>query len=272
MADTRGAFTLRDGVEVATRTWEPVGDPVAVMLIVHGLFEHSGRYAHVGRFFAGRGYRVHGFDLRGHGASGGERLDLDHWSTFVEDVAEIVREVRTDLPLVMYAHSMGGLVGALYAESDNPQPDALVLSAPSLGSGASPLLLLTAKTLGRVAPRMRLPSLFKGDELSRDPAIGEAFFTDPLVSTDGTARFGRALLEGIEEAKRSMERIRVPTLVVHGGDDTIVPTASSAPLAAVDQCDRRVFPGLRHEMHNEPEQGDVLEFVAKWLSATLERP
>jgi alpha-beta hydrolase superfamily lysophospholipase len=166
---------------------------------------------------------------------------------------------------------MGGLIATAYAESDHDQPDLYVLSAPALDANAPEMLKTAAKLVSKVAPGIRLSAPTKGEQLSRDPAVGEAYFADPLVDVNATARFGAEFLSAMGKARRAVKRITVPTLVIHGGDDTLVPPAASAPLAAVEGVERRVFPGLRHEMHNEPEALDVLDFVAGWLDDQLSR-
>lgn len=268
MSVITGTFATRDHLTLMTRTWE-VRNPKARLLIVHGVSEHLGRWAHVAEFFVARGYQVYAYDHRGHGGSGGERLHVDHFSDYVDDLAEVVEKVRGPEPLVIYGHSMGGLITAAYAESMHEQADLLVLSAPALAANVSGGLKVAARLVSKVAPGVRLQAPTKGEQLSRDPAVGEAYFADPLVDLSATTRFGAELFSAMDETRENVDRINVPTLVVHGGDDTLVLPSASAPLAAVDGVDRRVFPGLRHEMHNEPEAADVLEFVAGWLDVQI---
>ncbi len=257
-----------DGLSLLTRRWE-LPDAKADVLIVHGVSEHLGRWTHVADFFVDRGYAAHAYDHRGHGASGGDRLHVNEFDEYVGDLRMIVDRVRTDRPLVIYGHSMGGLIATAYAESAHPQPDLYVLSAPALAANIPTPLRVVAKLAGRVLPGIRIKAPTKGSQLSRDPAVGEAYFADPLVDLRATARFGSELLAAMDEATASVQKVRVPALVIHGGDDTLVPPAASAPLAAVDGVERRVFPGLRHEMHNEPEALEVLDFVAGWLDGRL---
>lgn len=266
---TSGTRTMPDGTKLYTRFWEHP-DPAATVLIIHGVSEHVGRWEHVADFFVDEGFEVHSYDQRAHGESGDGTLDIESFDQFVEDIAHTIAEIRSDgRPLVLYGHSMGGLIAASYAQSDYPQPDVLVLSAPALVAAAPPLLKLAAKVMGRLAPKFAIKSPVTKDHLSRDPAVGEAYVADPKVYLRGTARFGKLLFETMDRARDAIHKIRVPTLVVHGAEDEIVPPHASAPLAGVDHVERRVFPGLRHEVHNEPEQDEVLGFVAGWIKSRL---
>jgi alpha-beta hydrolase superfamily lysophospholipase len=272
MGETTGAHTVSDDLELFVRTWTPDDEPRRGMLIVHGIGDHSGRYQHVARFFVERGYVVVAFDLRGHGRSGGARVHIGSFDEYLDDLQGVIESglVRTDLPWVIYGHSMGGFISAYYLGEDRPHPDAAVLSTPSVAPEVPTVLRVAAQVLGRATPRIELPSPFTGEQLSRDTAVGEAYFADPLVHKKATA--GMALQTFLLAQARGMEVIKsitTPTLVIHGADDTINVPASSAPLAAVDSVERKVYPGLRHEMHNEPEQAQVLAEVAAWLDAAL---
>ena len=140
MDETTGTLKAIDDLELFTRTWTPESDATRGMLIVHGLAEHSGRWGHVARFFVDQGYAVTAFDLRGQGQSGGTKGHVRSFGEYLDDVQSVVESelVRTDLPWVIYAHSLGGFITASYLGEDRPHPDAAVLSAPALaGPGLS---------------------------------------------------------------------------------------------------------------------------------------
>ena len=257
-----------DGTTLLLRH-RPVDDPRSTILLIHGIAEHSGRWGHVAEFFTGRGHEVWAYDHRGHGGSGGLQMHVDRFDQFVDDLALVVDRVRADRPLVMYGQSLGGLIAAAYAESDHRAPDLLVLSAPALGATIPKPLVAVGRLLDRVASRTRIPAPLDGSQLSRDPAVGEAYLADPQVHLAPTARFGAAVLDAMDDVGARLDLITVPTLVVHGGDDLLVPTAVSEPLGEVDGIERKVFAGLRHEMHNEPEATEVLGFVAEWIEGRL---
>jgi alpha-beta hydrolase superfamily lysophospholipase len=269
MSVALGTILTSDGFPLVTRHWE-APDPRATLVIVHGIGEHSGRWDHVGEYFSGAGYDTHSFDLRGHGESGGVAHHVDEFAELVDDVEVIVDHVRVgERPLVVYGHSLGGLIVTAYAVSTRPQADLYVTSAPALSANAPAPLKIAARILGRVLPTTRLGTPIAGEQLSRDPRIGESYFADPHVSTKATAGLGAALLNAMDETRAQIDRIRVPMLVVHGADDTLVPPAASAPLAANPMVERKLFPGLRHEIHNEPEQDQVLDTIREWLDARL---
>jgi len=272
MDETTGTLRAKDDLELFTRTWTPEGDPTRGMLIVHGMGDHSGRFKHVARFFVERGYEVSTFDLRGHGQSGGPKVHVGSFDEYLDDLQGVIESglVRTDLPWVIYGHSLGGFISAYYLGEDRPHPDAAVLSAPPVAPEIPMALRTAIQVLGRVAPKVALPNPFAGEQLSRDEAVGDAYFADPLVYTKTTA--GMGLQTYILAQDRGMEVIKsitTPTLVIHGADDTLNPPSASAPLASVASVERKVYPGLRHEMHNAPEQAQVLADIAAWLDSAL---
>ncbi len=250
---TTGQLLATDGLGLLVRRWE-CSEPRARMLLIHGLGEHSGRYEHVGDFFATRGIDVTAFDLRGHGASGGERIDIESFEQYLDDVSAVFDQIPADLPQIMYGHSMGGLIALSYGVSARRQPDLFVLSAPALSAQVPLVLRWGVKILTRVKPGLRVANSIKGEQLSRDPAVGAKYFADPLVETKGTARFGTTLFAQMDSVRGEYAKLTKPTLVIHGADDTLVPPQASAPLAALDNVERKLFAGLRHETHNEPEQ------------------
>ena len=262
-----------NGTVLATRHWPAGGRrKLASVLIVHGLGEHSGRYDHVARRLAASGIDVHGFDLRGFGASGGPRAWLDRWPAYHDDVeARLlhVRELSRGRPVVLYGHSLGGLVALGYVLTDRPKPELLVLTAPALDSDVPDWKRALARVLSGVAPRLQIRNGFDGSVLSRDPAVGAAYVADPLNYGRTTTRLGAEAMAEQERVRGSLDRLAVPTLVLHGGQDTLVPPTASEPLAGLPDVTRVVYDGLRHEVHNEPEWESVLEDVVGWLRQHL---
>lgn len=248
------------------REWVPDRDVKAHIVLVHGLAEHSGRYERTGQLLAKAGYYVRSFDLVGAGGSGGRRWHVDDWSQYHDQVQHHLEWARSQGgPVVLMGHSLGGAISLGYLLSERPQPDLAVLSAPAMTGGAA-WQKAAAPILAKVAPTATLPNPIKGEHLSRDPKVAEAYFADPLVITKSTIGFGAELFEEMDRLNAELDKLSVPTLVFHGGDDQIVPTSSSEPLGDLDLCDRKVYEGLRHETLNEPEGPKVIGDIVVWLN------
>lgn len=193
---------------------------------------------------------------------------VEHFDEFGDDLETMVRKARSrGRPLAVYGHSLGGLVALSYGVSDRPQPDCYVLSAPALGSTTPKVLRAVAFVFGGLLPKVTAPTVFKKEQLSRDPAVGDAYEADPHTHGKSSLRLGKEAFRAMAETKQRLDRLARPTLVIHGADDDLVPPAISAPLAALPVVERKVFAGLRHELHNEPERDEVLGYVSDWLTS-----
>ncbi|MGF1617403.1 MAG: alpha/beta hydrolase [Acidimicrobiia bacterium] len=248
------------------RSWHPTRSPAARILLVHGIAEYSGRYEAVGELLAAAGFEVHCPDLFGFGESGGRRADISDWADYHDQVQGHLGFFREDSETrtVLLGQSMGGLIALGYLLSDRPQPDLAVLSAPAISGGAAWQRAI-AGPLARIAPSLPIPNNLDGSQLSRDPDVAELYFADPLVLTSTTARLGSYFLRAQTAAKASLDKLGVPTLVVHGGADRIVSPASTAGLSELPGVERRLYPKLRHEIFNEPEGPEVIADIVEWL-------
>jgi acylglycerol lipase len=269
-----GRAVTADGIELRTRHW-PAADRWASILIVHGLGEQSGRYEHVGEHFAAAGIDAHAYDHRGNGGSGGRPGDIDRWSRYHDDLAERLAAVRATSdkhPVALYAHSMGGLIAAGYLLSDRPRPDLTVLTAPGLDSTLAGWKKRLAPTLARVAPTLAVPNGVPLETLSRDPEVGRRVAADPLNGRTSTVRFGAEALAEQARVRARAREIGGPTLVLHGLDDALVTPSSTEVFEGAPGVERRTYPGLRHELHNEPEGPAVLDDIVAWLRARATLP
>jgi acylglycerol lipase len=266
----------RDGTPLLARTWPTAGDPWGSILVVHGLGEHSGRHDATGGRFAAAGMLATSYDHRGFGASGGRRAYVDRWDDYLDDIEDRLDAGRVDgLPSAIYGQSLGGLLVADYLLSDRPQPDVAVLSAPALGGGKA-LLRALSSVMARVRPTYAISNPWDPAQIARDPAPPVVADPDPLSVDRTTARLGRHLFDAMDRVNADLvarDGFPVPTLVVHGGDDTLVPTASTAFLERFPTTERRTYPEVRHEPHHDPFEGEriVGEMVA-WLRGRMERP
>jgi alpha-beta hydrolase superfamily lysophospholipase len=258
------------GPDLLVRHW-PAGDGAwASLLIVHGLGEHSGRYEHVGERLAADGVHTHAYDQRGFGGSGGPRAYVDTWEDIFDDLEERLAAARTvapDLPMVLYGHSLGGLIALSYVLLDRPRPDFLVLSAPGLEDRLPAWKRRLAGVLDRVAPRLLVNNGIAEDQLAADPRSDFVYTEDPLMEDRSTVRFGALGFANQASTRRTLatlDHLPLPTLVIHGADDPIVPVSASALLERFPEVRRVVYPGLRHEVHNEAESRALADIVA-WL-------
>lgn len=265
-------FAAQGGLALLRRRWSP---PHAsrVLAIVHGFAEHSERYDHVARWLAERGYRVHAFDQRGHGESEGPRNFAPRFEALIDDVERflaLVRREEGDRPLVLLGHSAGGLQVAWLLAERHPEVAAAVLSGPLLrhpvrvsGLGAGLL-----RALGAVAPRLRLPLGLSAESLSRDPEVVRAYQEDPRIGTACSARLALELLRRPDEALARAAAVRVPLLIVHGEADPLCDVEGSRAFQRALGAERAAlitYPGLLHEILNEPEWPQVLGDVHGWI-------
>jgi len=263
----------RDGLELRTYLWPAGGAPRAHLLLVHGIAEHAGRYRHVAAQLARAGITAHAYDQRGFGGSGGHRAYVDRWSQYHDDVEDRLAEVRSaadGLPVVLYGHSMGGLIALGYTLADPPRPlpDLLVLSAPAIDAAVPVWKRRLADILGGVMPRFAVANTFPKGGLSSDPAVEAAYLADPLAVHRTTTRLGVSLFREQDRVKSALaggERLPVATYVLHGADDPIVPEWASRSLEGRANVTRRVYEGLHHETHNEPNSASVIADTIAWI-------
>jgi alpha-beta hydrolase superfamily lysophospholipase len=243
----------------------------AQILVVHGLAEHCGRYEAFGQFFAGHGIGVSIMDLRGHGESEGRRVWVPSFESFLADLDLFLEHVqRHGKPVVLVGHSLGGLIALRFAENRQPPLAGLVLSGAALKSGITPPrpVVWLLRQLNRVSSATPLPGLVKPSQVSRDPEVVRRYEADPRVPKHLTTGLGVAAMEAAPLALRDTHRVDSPTLVLHGGDDSIADPAGSRELHAglgVQDKQLNVYPGLFHEIFNEPEREEVLTDVLRWI-------
>lgn len=256
-----------DATDLLVRHWVAV-DAWATVLLLHGLGEHSGRYEHVGDQMATAGLDVHAYDQRGNGGSGGPRGHVERWSQLQDDLAGRLQRARASMqhgPLVLYGHSLGGLLALGYLLTDRPKPDLAVLSAPGLDSTLPGWKKTLAPILGKIAPTLRIPNGVDGRTLSRDPSVASKLAADRDAVDSSSARFGAESFAEQARVRRDYASLTIPTLVIHGLDDGLVPETASVVLGTLPNVERRTYPGLRHELHNEPEGPVVIAEVIAWI-------
>ncbi|MBL0091448.1 MAG: alpha/beta hydrolase [Piscinibacter sp.] len=266
-----------DGLPLFLHDW-PHAAPRGTVLIVHGLGEHGGRYAHVAAQLNAWGWRVMAHDHRGHGRSGGERGRIASDDALLRDLSLVIDAARAGStgPLLLLGHSMGGLIAARFvAEGLQAAPapwhrevDGLVLSSPALRIGMNGFQKLLLATLGPLAPNLAVANGLEPSWVSRDPAVVAAYVADPLVHDRITPRLTRFIVDGGEFVRGVAPRWRVPTLLMWAGSDRCVAPSGSAEFAAAAPkavLQAQVFEPLYHEIFNEPEQAQVFMRLQAWL-------
>ncbi len=278
MNHQEGYFKGRQGTNLYYQGWLPEGRSVAVLLIVHGLAEHSGRYGNVVDHFVPLGYAVYGIDHPGHGRSDGPRVYVERFQDFLDPLQVFlgrIRDWQPGIPIFLLGHSLGGLISAAYLLDQPDEPAGAILSAPSvmMPGSVSTLTLLTGKVLSALLPRLGLVRL-EAEGVSRDPAVVRAYREDPLVFTGKiTARLGTELLQAMGRVLAEARKIRRPLLILQGAADKLVdPRGAQVLFDRVSSVDKtiKVYEGLYHEVFNEPEHDQVLGDVEKWLAGQLE--
>lgn len=272
MQQHTGELEGTKGVALAWQAWLPDDDPKAVVILSHGLAEHSGRYAHVAACLVRHGYGVYALDHRGHGRSQGRRAQIDRMAYVVDDLHTFVGLVRSEQPAkpqFLLGHSVGGAVAVNYALEHPDELAGLVLSAPAVVIENAPAVQVrVGKILSAIAPGFPLLAL-DGTAVSRDTAVVHAYDTDPL-NYRGKIPV-RTLAELVDTAEKLPDRLgdlRLPILVLQGTADRLVPLSASRLVHdRVSSPDRtlRLYEGLYHEVFNEPERDQVLADLCDWL-------
>ena len=274
---TESQLTAADGTTIFLRSWSPE-KPERQLLLVHGYAEHSGRYDHVAAAFAARGFVVDAFDHRGHGRSGGVRCHVDRFADFLDDIDAVhvrARDRNGVLPATVLGHSMGGLLTLAWMIERQPLLASAIVSAPALtiGSALPAWRRLLAKTLRRIRPTLAMASDLDATALSRDTEVQRRYLEDPLIELRMTMALGAELMEGADRTAASAGALAVPTLLIHGEDDPLCPVEASREFYAgvrSEGSDLRTYPGLRHEILNEPEHPRILEEILAWQEALVD--
>jgi len=275
MPHEEGRFSGYDGLALCENRWLPEGDAAAVVVVVHGFLEHSGRHADVAAELNRHGYAVYAVDLRGHGKSEGDPVFVKSFLEHLRDVELFLAHVRArepDRPVFLVGFSMGGTIAASLAARGLADVRGLVLVAPAVqvGRGIFPVLRLLAGLVGRFFPRLRLVRLgFRN--MSRDPEVIAQVERDPLVFHGRfPTRTGSELLSATRLLQDMMEAIELPLLILHGTGDLVTDVEGSRQLhARARSTDKtlKLYDGLYHDLFHEPEKQRVVADLVEWLDA-----
>jgi alpha-beta hydrolase superfamily lysophospholipase len=269
-------FVATDGDNVMIQDWplEP-GVPLrGVVIVVHGLGEHAGRYEHVARQLNDWGFAVRGYDQCGHGESGGPRGSLPTDTRLLDDLADIIDSTRLRMskktPLILLGHSMGGLVVGRFVSLGIRVVEGLIMSSPALDAGMSAFQKVLVSLLPKIAPNLRVGNGVKPQFISHDPAVVAAYRADPMVHDRISARLARFIADAGPQTLALAAHWKVPTLLMYAGDDRLLNPqgsrnfAAAAPKGVVTSV---CFDPLYHEIFNELDAAPVFAELRRWLNA-----
>jgi len=273
---TLSTFTAHDGDNLALMEWPlPTGTaPRGMVLIVHGLGEHAGRYDPVADRLNGWGFAVRSYDQHGHGESGGKPGALPSDTHLLDDLADVLDSTRRRLdpriPLILMGHSLGGLVAARLVSLNMRKVEGLVLSSPALDAGMNPFQKLLVRVLPRIAPNLRVGNGLNPQYLSHNAAVVQAYRDDPLVHDRISARLARFIAEAGPAVLACAAQWRTPSLLLYAGADKLVNPAGSRAFAAAaprNVVSAHCFEALYHEIFNEVDRELVFARLKDWLDA-----
>lgn len=278
MDHQEGFFETFDKLSLFEQWWKPFDKARAAVIIVHGSFEHSGRYSNAASHFAAAGYAVYAFDLRGHGKSPGERGVIDSFEDYLRDLGRFVERVNKrepGLPVFLLGHSLGGsIVVSFLLKHRHPYIKGMVLSAPALkiSDGVPQTAKLFSPVLGNFFPKLKLAKL-NAQFVSSDPEVVSNYNNDPLVYRQGlSAGSFLAFTNALNKIQPHLEDIDVPFLVLHGTKDRICDIEGSRQLFSRSRSAAKSFKfyeDFYHELFNEPGKERVFEDIVFWFDSIL---
>jgi len=259
--------------KISSQLWEPENPPKGVIVLVHGLGEHSGRYGtHFADHFSNEGFSIITFDLPGHGKSGGKRGHIEQNEDFNKLLSagiSYVKKKYPSLPIFLYGHSLGGLIALDYSIQIKPVINGVIASAPVLdvNEPIPPVKLALANIMNKIFPSFTLDSGLNRNMLSSDKSIIERYNADPLVHGHTSSRMGMYIIEKGTFVRDNAKKVSLPTLVMIGSAEGIVSKKAIHDFCEQsDKCSEKVWTDFYHELHNEPEKKKVLEYSSKWIT------
>jgi len=264
-----------DGLTLFAQCWEPDETSLkAVVCLVHGIGEHTGRYAHVAEAFGKEGYVLFTADLRGHGKSEGLRGHAPSMEQLMQDIDLLLQQASVrypSLPIFLYGHSLGGILALHYVLKRKSTVKGVLVTSPAMHSSLEqqPAKVLAAKVLGALIPKLVLASGLDVNAISHDKGVIEAYNKDPLVHDRISVGFGKILLRVCRWNLEHAGEFSLPLLLMHGSADAVAFSSSSSEFAQPlgDKCTLILWEGGFHELHNEPFKDEVFKSMIIWMNA-----
>lgn len=276
MTQKKFELTTKDGLKLYGQAWLAEQPAQAVVVIVHGLGEHLGRYAHVAEAFTENGIHVYGFDQRGFGRSEGLRGHTPSFQHLMDDIYLAIQHARQDagedLPLFLYGHSLGGLEVLYFGLRSENTLSGVIATNPGLDlSNLSQANLKIAKIGAALLPKIRVTSGLDTDGLSRDPEVVKVYLNDPLVHNKASLMLANEGTKATGYVLGHAADWKHPLLLMHGTADRVVSikgTDSFFKAVSGDVTYKR-WEGLFHELHNEPEKEEVIQVMVDWIKSRV---
>lgn len=277
MEHIEGNFKGVRDINIYYQAWLPDENVKAVILIVHGIGEHCGRYMNVVNHFVPLGCAIYGLDHIGHGKSGGEQEIVKKFDDFTDTLRifyEMIAAWQSGKPIFILGHSMGGAITSYYLIDHQDDFNGAIISAPAvkIGEGISSFTIFMSKILSAIAPKMGVLAL-DASAISRDPEVVEAYINDPLVFHGKTpARLGTEVLSAMMRITEEADKMSLPMIIVQGSDDLLVdPSGAQMLYDKTSSTDKtiNIYDGMYHEVFNEPDRDRVLIDVEDWLESHL---
>lgn len=268
-------LTAPQGYRLFAREWAPESSPRALVFLIHGLGEHSGRYHHVAKAFNQYGWIVFAPDLPGHGRSEGKRGHIRTYDEFLDLfdwLRQGLQQRHPDVPQTLFGHSMGGNLVLYYAMRRRPSVRGVIACSPALRSARpSPIPLWLGKLLQGLFPALLINNGLDLNSLSRDPQIIQAYVNDPLVHPHISLSLGLGLLQAGERLLEWEGEFPYPLLLMQGTADRLVDPAATSQFASRlrGPVVYRTWDGFYHELHNEPEKEEVIAYMLDWANALV---
>lgn len=267
-----------DGTFLIGRLWKPAGDAVAVICIVHGIGEHSGRYDQWAKLLCQQRFLIYSVDLRGHGKSEGRRGHIDHISNYLDDIGSLIRLVKhnwDELPVFLYGHSMGGNLVLNFLLKKRQDFAGAVITSPwlKLVNPPAPFIQKAASFFDHFFPKMAFSTGIKSDELSSIPEQQKSSDTDKLMHHRISVRLFNELNRSAKEILDHPSRFVIPLFFAHGTADVITDFSTTRQFSE-SVGDNAGFYGAknaRHELHCEPVADDLYFFLTSWIGDTLKK-
>lgn len=265
-------FKTFDGLSLFGQSWQPEDQPRAVVCLVHGLGEHGGRYIHVADSLIQAGYTLISFDLRGHGKSEGPRGHTPSYEALMKDISSLLEVVNKQFPQLssfLYGHSLGGNLVLNHILRRQPQLKGVIVTGPWLRLSFEPpaFKIALGKITNYIWPSFSQKSGLNTKDLSHVPEVVYAYENDPLAHDNISARMFIGIYQSGQWALEHASEFSLPLLLMHGGDDKIISVKASREFAnkKTKNCTLKIWDGLYHEIHNEPEKEEVFKFLIDWL-------